>query len=68
MNYYLGDIYVTHRRFLWRWVEYTAKLSTILIHASDLDEANKKGAIWHGERIKELKGKYKTVHFVTPSI
>lgn len=68
MKYYLGEIYVTHRKILWWWVEYTEKFSTTLIIAQDWLTARDKCREWHDERAKEIKGRYRTTYTIAPAI
>lgn len=68
MKYYIGEIYVTHRKVLWWWVEYTEKFSITLIQAPDWLSAREKCKKWHDDKTEELNGKYRTTYFTTSSI
>lgn len=70
MKYYLAEIYITHRKTWFGWIEYSNKLSTILVEAKDYIEAHKKTLEWAKCRIKEMKGekKWKYQCFTTSAI
>lgn len=70
MKYYLGELYVTHRKFFGFWKPFTHKLSLTLITAYSWDEAQDKVVKWADQRMAEMgkpeKWKYKA--FATPAI
>lgn len=68
MNYYLGEIFVTHRRFLFFWIEYTDRYSFTLIKADNWTLANEKCKSWSDDKTNSLKCKFKFRHFTTPAI
>lgn len=68
MNYYLGEIFVTHRRLLFFWIEYTDRYSCTLIKADSWTSANEKCKSWADDKTSTLKDKYKFRQFTTPAI
>jgi hypothetical protein len=68
MKYFLGEIFITHKKTWFGWIEYTENFSIILIEAKDWLTAKDKCDQWAIEKISTLNGKYRTRHFTTMAI
>lgn len=70
MKYFLAEIYITHRKTWFGWMDSNSKMSIQLIEANNYAEANEKTQEWAEGRMKELglNGKYKYKAFTTPAI
>lgn len=68
MKYYLGELYVTHRKTWFGWMEHTQSLSIRLVIADNWTEAQSKFKDWSTERMKTMKGTWKWESFISEII
>lgn len=65
MKYYLGEIYITHRKTWFGYIFYNLLYSSVLIEADDFLEAKTKCTEWANDYMKEFGDKYKYTSLVT---
>lgn len=65
MIYFLGEIYITHRKTIFGWFEYTKIFSTTLVIADDWFEAKAKTEKWANGKMEGLNKKYRYTSFTT---
>lgn len=65
MKYFLGEIFITHRKTIFGWVEYTERFSIVLVRADDWFQACAKTDAWAAKTMEGKTKKYKYKHFTT---
>jgi hypothetical protein len=68
MKYYLGEIFVTHRRVLFWWIPNIDRYTSVLIEAKSWYEANEKCGNWADKKMAHLTNQYKYKFFTTSPI
>jgi len=68
MKYYLGEIYVTHRKVLFWYFPYPYKFTAVLVEAKDWVNANEKMGKYADKYMDEMKHKWKYKFYTTEPI
>lgn len=68
MKYFLGEIYITHRKTWFGYIPMDHMLTSVLIEAKDFIEAKIKCTYWANDYMQPHKDKYKYTSFVTSPI
>jgi hypothetical protein len=68
MRYYLGEIYISHRKTWFGYIPADHMFNSVLIEANDFFEAKCKCTNWANEYMKPYGDKFKFTSLVTAPI